>query len=54
MAWAKVGQTVARGERFGMIRFGSRTEVYVPMDSEIVCKVGDRVQGGVSVIARLP
>ncbi len=54
VAWAKVGQTVARGERFGMIRFGSRTEVYLPMEAEIVCKMGDRVQSGVSVIARLP
>lgn len=54
VAWAKVGQTVARGERFGMIRFGSRTEVYLPMEAEIVCKIGDRVQSGVSVIARLP
>ena len=54
VAWAKVGQAVARGERFGMIRFGSRTEVYLPLEAEIVCKVGDRVQGGVSVIARLP
>ena len=53
VAWAKVGQSVARGERFGMIRFGSRTEVYLPMDTEIVCKVGDRVQSGVSVIAKL-
>ena len=53
VAWAQVGQAVARGERFGMIRFGSRTEVYLPMDAEIVCKVGDRVQGGVSVIARM-
>ncbi len=54
VAWAKVGQAVERGERFGMIRFGSRTEVYLPMNAEIVCKVGDRVQGGVSIIARLP
>ena len=53
VAWAKVGQSVARGERFGMIRFGSRTEVYLPMDTEIVCQVGDRVQSGVSIIARL-
>ena len=53
VAWAKVGQPVARGERFGMIRFGSRTEVYLPLDTEIVCQVGDRVQSGVSVIAKL-
>ena len=36
-----------------MIRFGSRTEVYLPMSAEIVCKVGDRVQSGVTIIARL-
>ena len=53
VAWAKVGQHVARGERFGMIRFGSRTEVYLPPTAEVVVQVGDRVQGGASVIARL-
>ena len=53
VAWAQVGQTVARGERFGMIRFGSRTEVYLPLDAEIIVKVGDRVQGGATIIARL-
>ena len=54
VAWAQVGQAVERGERFGMIRFGSRTEVYLPMNATIVCRVGDRVQSGVSIIARLP
>lgn len=54
VGWSKVGDTVARGERFGMIRFGSRTEIYVPMEAEITVKVGERVQGGLSVIARLP
>jgi phosphatidylserine decarboxylase len=53
VAWARVGQHVARGERFGMIRFGSRTEVYLPPSAEILVRVGDRVQGGASVIARL-
>ena len=53
VAWAQVGQHVARGERFGMIRFGSRTEVYLPPTAEILVRVGDRVQGGVSLIARL-
>ncbi len=53
VAWAQVGQHVARGERFGMIRFGSRTEVYLPQSAEITVRVGDRVQGGASVIARL-
>ena len=54
VAWAKVGQQVAKGERFGMIRFGSRTEVYLPLAAEITVNVGDRVQGGLTVIARLP
>ena len=53
VAWAQVGQTVARGERFGMIRFGSRTEVYLPLDAEILVKVGDRVYSGQTIIARL-
>ena len=54
VGWSKVGDTVEKGERFGMIRFGSRTEIYVPLEAGITAKVGDRVQGGVSVIARLP
>ena len=51
--WAKVGDTVQKGDRFGMIRFGSRTEVYLPPGTEILVKVGDRVKGGETVIARL-
>ena len=53
VAWANVGDEFAKGDRFGMIRFGSRTEVYLPLDAEVLVKVGDRVTGGVSVIARL-
>jgi len=53
VGWSKVGDTVQKGERFGMIRFGSRTEVYVPLDAEITANIGDRVEGGVTVIARL-
>ena len=53
VAWSKVGDALEKGERFGMIRFGSRTEVYLPIDAEVLVKVGDRVQGGATVIARL-
>jgi phosphatidylserine decarboxylase len=53
VGWAKVGDELKKGERFGMIRFGSRTEVYLPLDAVILVKVGDRVSGGSSVIARL-
>lgn len=54
VAWAQVGEHVAKGQRFGMIRFGSRTEVYLPLNAEVTVKIGDRVQGGLTVIARLP
>ncbi|MBV9009204.1 MAG: phosphatidylserine decarboxylase family protein [Verrucomicrobia bacterium] len=53
VGWAKVGDEMRRGERFGMIRFGSRTEVYLPLEAELLVKVGDRVKGGASIIARL-
>ncbi len=53
VGWSKVGDTVGKGERFGMIRFGSRTEVYLPLNSTITVKVGDRVRGGATIIARL-
>ena len=51
--WAQIDQTVARGERFGMIRFGSRTEICLPLDAEITVQVGQRVKGGSTVLARL-
>jgi phosphatidylserine decarboxylase len=51
--WAKHGDTVDKGFRFGMIRFGSFTEVYLPLDAEVIVKVGQRVKGAATVIARL-
>lgn len=52
-AWKQVGDSVERGERFGMIRFGSRTEVDLPVDAEILVQRGERVRGGETAIARL-
>jgi phosphatidylserine decarboxylase len=50
---APVGSLLARGERLGLIRFGSRTDVYLPADkARAVVAPGDRVIGGASVIAR--
>jgi phosphatidylserine decarboxylase len=50
---APVGSLLARGERFGLIRFGSRTDVYLPFDAaEPAVEKGDKVSGGASVIAR--
>lgn len=53
VGWSQVGDELKKGEHFGMIRFGSRTEVYLPLDAEVLVKVGDRVVGGTTVIARL-
>jgi phosphatidylserine decarboxylase len=52
--WSKLGDEVEKGFRFGMIRFGSRTEVFVPLDAEVTVNIGDKVIGAQTVIARLP
>src|SRR5215470_476755 len=54
VGWAKVGDDLKKGERFGMIRFGSRTEIYLPLNAEVLVKTGDHVLGGLTTIARLP
>ena len=54
VAWAEVGDELRKGDRFGMIRFGSRTEVYLPLAADVLVKVGDHVAGGSTTIARLP
>ena len=48
------GEKLAAGERFGMIRFGSRTDCYMPRGTEIRVKPGDRVTGGTTIIGVLP
>lgn len=52
LCWKNPGDTVAAGDRFGLIRFGSRTEIYMPLDARIEVRLGQRVQGGATVIAR--
>tara|TARA_R100000027_G_scaffold67048_1_gene64387 strand:+ start:1941 stop:2588 length:648 start_codon:yes stop_codon:yes gene_type:complete len=54
VAWSKPGDVLEKGERFGMIRFGSRTEVFLPADCEVLVSIGDKVEGGLSIIARFP
>jgi phosphatidylserine decarboxylase len=54
VAWADAGDELKKGDRFGMIRFGSRTEVYFPLTADVLVKVGDHVTGGSTIIARLP
>ncbi len=51
---AGVGEWVERGARYGLIRFGSRTDVVLPANAELRVRRGDRVRGGHSVLADLP
>jgi phosphatidylserine decarboxylase len=53
VAWSDVGDYLEKGERFGMIRFGSRTEVYLPLSATVLVKLGDHVSAGSTIIARL-
>ncbi|UCD56483.1 MAG: phosphatidylserine decarboxylase family protein, partial [Candidatus Hydrogenedentota bacterium] len=43
-------QQVCMGDRIGMIRFGSRTELYMPVECEVLVSVGQRVKGGISLL----
>src|ERR1700736_5387706 len=54
VAWADVGDELKKGDRFGMIRFGSRTEVYFPLTASVLVKAGEHMAGGSTIIARLP
>lgn len=45
ICYATIGQELARGERYGFIRFGSRVDVYLPADAEIVAQIGDKMTG---------
>jgi phosphatidylserine decarboxylase len=54
VCWVSEGEQVARGERYGLIRFGSRMDLYVPIGTTLRVKTGDRVVGGESVIGVLP
>jgi phosphatidylserine decarboxylase len=50
--WVREGDAVVLGDRFGLIRFGSRVDVYLPQDFSFAVNVGTKVQAGVTVIAR--
>jgi phosphatidylserine decarboxylase len=53
VSWKKTGDTVGRGELVGLVRFGSRVDLWLPEGAEMAVKVGDHVKGGSSVIARM-
>jgi phosphatidylserine decarboxylase len=53
VCWLKEGTKVKKGERFGLIRFGSRVEVFIPLGSILLVKEGDRVRAGETPIGEL-
>jgi phosphatidylserine decarboxylase len=53
VCWKKPGDWVAKGERIGLIKFGSRVDIFLPDHVALSIKLGDRVQGGASVIGRI-
>lgn len=54
VSWKKQGDSVARGERIGLVRFGSRVDLWLPGEAEVQVSVGNHVKGGSSVLARFP
>jgi phosphatidylserine decarboxylase len=54
VTYSKVGQHVKQGERMGIIRFGSRVDIFLPVNSAIRAKLGDMTTAGVTVLGELP
>jgi phosphatidylserine decarboxylase len=54
VTYSKVGDSAHQGDRFGIIRFGSRVDVFLPTDAAISVKLGDMTTAGTTVIAELP
>ena len=52
VCWKKPGDRLELGERFGLIKFGSRTDLIMPPEVEVLVSTGERVRGGVTVIGR--
>lgn len=52
VSWKRSGESVVRGERIGLVRFGSRVDIWLPREAQISVKVGETVHGGSSVLAR--
>jgi len=54
VCWVEKGDLVERGRRFGMIRFGSRLDVYLPETARVQARLGQKVAGGQSILGYLP
>ncbi len=53
VCYAKPGDAITTGERYGLIRFGSRVDIFFPKDAELKVKLGDRVRGAQDIIGVL-
>jgi len=53
VCWVKVGDYLQPGERFGLIKFGSRVDLFLPLHAELCVGVGEKVRGGETIIARI-
>ncbi|MGA3083790.1 MAG: phosphatidylserine decarboxylase family protein [Thermodesulfobacteriota bacterium] len=54
VCWVRSGDTVKRGERFGLIRFGSRVDLFLPSSVRILIHRGDKVKAGLTILGELP
>jgi len=53
VCWKKAGERVELGERFGMIKFSSRTDILLPQNVDVLVSKGNRVKGGTTIIGRI-
>lgn len=51
--YAKLGDQIQSGQRYGLIKFGSRVELYLPPNTRILCSIGDKVQAGITELAEI-
>ena len=54
VTYSKLNETVKQGDRMGIIRFGSRVDVFIPPGSKVLAKLGDATNAGVTILAELP
>ncbi len=52
VSWTSLGKDLAQGQTYGMIKFGSSTELIMPEDVEVLVRKGDKVKGGITIIGR--
>jgi phosphatidylserine decarboxylase len=54
LGFVQPNKKLGQGERFGLIRFGSRVDIYMPLNAISECKLGDKVIAGETILASLP